>query len=156
MKEILYSSVTGNAAKLANVIKDFYNEDIYCGKIKEVTADTVFVGFWTTKNSCSKDIEDLLVSLNNKKIFLFGTCGYNNTEEFFNNVLNNVKSNINNTNEVIGSFICQGKVSDAKRENLKQTNPNYDNMASLLEESVNHPNEDDLNKLINTLKEIRL
>ncbi|MFI3329267.1 MAG: flavodoxin family protein [bacterium] len=147
MMEIIYSSITGNTKKLAETIKESLNENVYCGSLKEVLADTVFIGFWTTKNSCADDVKKVLESLNNKKVFLFGTCGYNNTPEFFNNILNNVKENINDSNTIIGEFMSQGAVSANKRKALEGSHPDYLNMIPKLDESLNHPNEDDLNKL---------
>lgn len=151
--EIMYSSVTGNTKKLAEFINDNISAS-YCGKLKEVLNEVVFVGFWTTKNSCADDVQKLLSSLNNKKVFLFGTCGYNNTPEFYNEILTNVKSHINPTNTIIGEFVCMGRVSDSKLNALKQTHPNYEQMLPLLNESLNHPNENDLENLKALLKNI--
>ncbi|MFI3251911.1 MAG: flavodoxin family protein [bacterium] len=148
--EIMYSSISGNTKKLAELINDKINAE-YCGKIKEVNSDTVYVGFWTTKNSCSDDVKRLLESLNDKKVFLFGTCGYNNTDEFYNEILTNVKANINSSNTIIGEFVCQAKVSEQKMKALQETNPNFDSMKPLLDESLNRPLESDLTKLVNSL-----
>ncbi|MFI3329385.1 MAG: flavodoxin family protein [bacterium] len=146
MKEIMFNSISGNTKKLALTIKEVLG-DVYCGDIKEVESDVVFVGFWATKNSCDPKVQALLESLNNKKVFLFGTCGYNNSQEFFDLVLDNAKAHINDTNEFIGGFVCQGKVSDAKQKSLKETHPNYEGLKPFLEESVNHPSVDDLDAL---------
>lgn len=153
MKEIMYSSITGNTLKLVDVIKD-HIEYSYCGKIKEVTSDTVYVGFWTIKNTCPNDVKELLVNLHNKNIFLFGTCGYDFTEEYYNEILTNVKSNINSSNNIIGEFMCQGKVSSNKMQSLKETNPSYELMLPKLQESINHPNASDLNRLKELLSTI--
>lgn len=146
MLEIMYSSITGNTMKLVEVIKDNVNYS-YCGKVKEVTSDVLYIGFWTMKNSCPNDIKELLSSLNNKKIFLFGTCGYDNTTTYYKEILDNVKQHINPSNTIIGEFMCQGKVSINKMESLKETNPNYLNMLPKLEESLHHPNQIDLTNL---------
>ncbi len=148
--EIMYSSISGNTKKLAELINSNVNAS-YCGKIKEVTSDVIYVGFWTTKNSCSDDVAKLLEGLNNKKVFLFGTCGYNNTEEFYNEILTNVKSKVNSSNTIIGEFICQASVSDAKMKALKETHPNYEKMKPLLEESLNRPLQSDLDNLLKLL-----
>lgn len=153
MKEIMYSSNTGNTEKLALTIKEVLG-DVYCGAIKEVSSDVVFVGFWATKNSCDAKVQKVLESLNNKKVFLFGTCGYNNSQEFFDTVLNNAKSYINDSNEFIGGYVCQGKVSENKQQSLQETHPNYEGLKPFLEESVNHPNIDDLAKLKELIKSL--
>lgn len=153
MKEIMYSSITGNTKKLAELINANV-EAGYCGKLKETEADTVFIGFWATKNSCSDDVKKVLEGLSNKNIFIFGTCGYNNSPEFYNEILGNVKSLVNSTNTIIGEFICQAPVSENKRKALKETHPNYENMVPKLEESLTRPTQNDLDQLVTLLKNL--
>lgn len=148
-KAIVYSSVSGNTKLLATQIKGLLTEETYCGKPDDSTldADFIFVGFWTIAFSCSKDIQEYLAKLNNKKIFLFGTAGYNDTPEFFEGILNSVKTHINDTNEVVGEYMCVGKVSQAKQDAIKNMDEEkFNNMKACLEASLAHPNEDDVVK----------
>lgn len=147
---VVYSSVTGNTAKLAETIKDRVDA-CYFGKPSDeaLTADVIFVGFWAIGNSCGADIKDFLEKLSNKKVFIFGTVGYDNTQEYFNSILDNVKANVPSSNVIIGSYVCQGKVSDAKKAQIKEKMPEkYEAIKDKLAESVNHPNEQDINGLI--------
>jgi len=146
---VVYSTVTGNTEKLAEVIKNKIG-DCYFGKPcdEALTADTIFVGFWAVGNSCSNDIKDFLEKLSDKKVFIFGTVGYGNTKDYYDIILDNVKPNLPSSNTLIGSYICQGKVSDAKQAQIKDTVPEkYEAIKDKLAESVNHPNEEDLNAL---------
>lgn len=155
---IVYSSVTGNTKKLAEAIKNKVGEG-YFGKPSDeaLSADTIFVGFWTAKNSCGEDIRKFIEQLSNKNIFIFGTAGYNNTEEYFKGILDSVKAHVPSSNTIIGSYMCQGKVSDAKQANLKETMPEkYESIKDNLVESANHPNENDINSLISELDKINL
>lgn len=150
---VVYSSITGNTKKLAEEIKNKVGE-CYFGKPcdEALMADVVFVGFWATKNSCSEDIKTFIEKLDNKKVFIFGTAGYNNTKEYFEEILESVKAYVPASNTIIGTYMCQGKVSDAKQENLKQVMPEkYEVIKDKLEESVNHPNEEDVNALIEAI-----
>ncbi|MBQ3420911.1 MAG: hypothetical protein IJH34_04445, partial [Romboutsia sp.] len=85
---IVYSSITGNTKKLAESIKNKIN-DCYFGKPSDeaLSADTIFLGFWTTKNSCSPDVQSFIEKLSDKNLFIFGTAGYNNTKEYFEQIL---------------------------------------------------------------------
>lgn len=145
MCTVVYNSLTGNTKMLAdtikNVLPDNDNDDI------------VFVGFWTDKgNADSKTIEYLKL-LRNKKIFLFGTCGFGGSEAYFDRILTNVKSNVDSSNQIIGEYMCQGKMPQSVRERylkMKESNncpPNIDALIDNFDKALSHPDEKDLEKL---------
>lgn len=145
MCTVVYNSLTGNTKMLAdtikNVLPDNDNDDI------------VFVGFWTDKgNADSKTIEYLKL-LRNKKIFLFGTCGFGGSEAYFERILTNVKGNIDSSNQIIGEYMCQGKMPQSVRERylkMKESNncpPNIDALIDNFDKALTHPDEKDLEKL---------
>lgn len=145
MYTVVYNSLTGNTKLLAdtikNVLPDNDNDDI------------VFVGFWTDKgNADSKTIEYLKL-LRNKKVFLFGTCGFGGSEAYFERILTNVKGNIDSSNQIIGEYMCQGKMPQSVRERylkMKESNncpPNIDALIDNFDKALTHPDEKDLEKL---------
>lgn len=151
---IVYSSVTGNTEKLAKAIKNHIGT-CYFGKPSDeaLEADVIFVGFWATKNSCSADIQSFIEKIANKKVFIFGTVGYDNTPAYFEEILNNVKDIVPASNTVIGTYACQGKVSEKKQEQLKEAVPEkYEAIKDNLAESVHHPNEKDIDGLLSAVK----
>lgn len=112
---IVYSSITGNTEIIAKAIKDTLDKDscIYFGKPDEIAdqdAPIIFVGFWVYKGSCSEEIKTYLRTLQYKKIVLFGTAGFDGSEEYYDAILEEVKQNIPESNKVIDSFMCQGKM----------------------------------------------
>lgn len=155
---VVYSSVTGNTKKLAEVIKNKVGE-CYFGKPSDeaLAADVVFVGFWAIGNSCGADVKNFIEKLSGKKVFIFGTVGYGNSKEYFDEILNNVKPHVPVSNTIIGTYICQGKVTDAIQTKIKESMPEkYELIKDKLAESVNHPNEDDINLLISEIDKIIL
>lgn len=85
---IVYSSITGNTKIIADAIQDVLDEStcVYFGKTDEVPsqdAEVIFVGFWVLKGSCTDEIKKYLATLENKKIFLFGTAGFGGSEDYF-------------------------------------------------------------------------
>lgn len=155
---IVYSSISGNTKKLAEEIKNKVGES-YFGKPSDeaLMADVIFVGFWTAKNSCGEDIKRFIEKLDGKNVFIFGTAGYNNTQEYFDGILDSVKAHVPSSNTIIGTYMCQGKVSDNKQASIKQTMPEkYELMKDNLAESVNHPNEADIKSLISELDKVLL
>ena len=154
-KAIIFSSATDNTKKLAQAIYDNLEDVIYCGKPSEeaLEADLIFVGSWTKGATCIPDIKECLGAITNKKLFLFMTAGYGSTEEFFAPIINSMKEAVNDTNKVVGTFICQGKVSDAKQAAIKKTDEaKYEAMKSELDNSTTHPDEADIAKLVAMIK----
>lgn len=147
---IVYSSITGNTKVIADTIKNVLDEKscIYFGKPDEVfshDADVIFVGFWVSKGSCTEEIKRYLETLKNKKIFLFGTAGFGGTEGYFENILTDVKQYIPESNKIIGSFICQGKMPHNVLERYQKLykeqpeNENILNMIANYKNALSHP-----------------
>ncbi len=146
---IVYSTVSKNTEKLAEVVKSMVGEVIHFGKANDeaLNADVVYVGSWTQAFTCTPDIKAFLEKLNNKKVFVFMTAGYGSSDEYLKPILNSMKAHINDTNEIIGEFICQGKVSNTKIEAIKKMDmAKYETMKEELEKSQSHPNDEDLEK----------
>lgn len=142
---IVYSSRTGNTEKLAATIHKVLPPDscFYYGTIdnvKDKLSNIIYIGFWTERGNADSLTIEFLKKLKNKKIFLFGTAGYGGSEDYFRNIINNVKKNIDSSNTLIGTFMCQGKMPLAVKER-------YENMAKQNNSSV------DINKLIRNFEE---
>lgn len=146
-KSIVYSSVTGNTQQLAEAINTQVSAD-YCGKVDDsaLDSDIIFVGFWAVGFSCDGNIEAFLKKLQGKKIFLFGTAGYDDKEEFFAKILDAVKAHIDSSNTIVGEFMCLGKVSPKKQEGLKEAGK-FDGMKDTLARGEVHPVQADLDNL---------
>ena len=142
---IIYDSITGNTKMLADLIK---------GKFVDVVgideADIVFVGSWTDKGNPSQKIQNELRKIRNKKIFYFGTCGFGGSKEYFEMLFKRAKKFIDESNEIIGYFYCQGKMPISVRnryEKILEDNPNDEQMKKNIENfdmALEHPNKKDL------------
>lgn len=150
---IVYSSNTGNTKIIAEAIKEeLSNEDIvYFGKPENnIEADIYIVGSWTDKGNCSSEIKEFLTKLNYKKIAYFGTAGFGGQTEYYETLFNRVKENINNTNQILGYFYCQGKMPMSVRdryEHLIKENPEDKNLQVSIknfDEALEHPNKEDI------------
>ena len=139
---IHYFSQTGNTKLLGDFLKDNIND-----------SKTIYVCFWTDKGNANQEALDYLKTLHHQKIFLFGTAGFGKSEEYFKRIINKVKESIDSTNEVVGSFMCQGKMPDSVLQrylSLKESDKAPKNIDLLIEnyyEALNHPNEEDLENL---------
>lgn len=154
---IVYSSKTGNTKMLAESIKEVVDTKkcSYFGTpLKEATqADLIFVGFWTDKGTCDETIKAFLHGLKDRDIFLFGTAGFGSDPFYYERILQNVSKNIDTSNTIIGSYMCQGKMPStvlARYEKMLQANPGDEKLLAFIhnyEGALAHPNKDDLNKL---------
>ena len=154
---IIFNSKTGNTRKLADAIHEALpqeNCDLFGAVEGDVPAsETLYIGFWTDKGSADKATAELLAKLKNRKIFLFGTAGFGGSEEYFTNILDNVKKLINESNTVVGEYMCQGRMPQSVRERylkMKEAPDHPANLDVLIQNfdcALSHPDANDLEKL---------
>lgn len=152
---IVYSSITGNTEIIAHAIKERLDEK-YCafygkpGAIVKQDAELIFVGFWVSMGSCSEEIKRYLQSLENKKFFLFGTAGFGGSENYFQKILKEIKEHISESNTIVDSFMCQGKMPNSVLERykkLREEQPKNSNILQMIhnyETALAHPDINDV------------
>lgn len=153
---IVYKSITGNTKQLAEAIQMTLKQEsiVYCGQPQDaIDADLYFIGSWTDKGMCDQEIRSFLQMLNHKQVAYFQTAGFGGSKSYYDNLLERAKEHLNDTNECLGSFFCQGKMPIGVRNryvNLLKEHPedrklqisieNFDNACS-------HPDVQDLNNV---------
>ena len=154
---IVFSSKTGNTKLLADTLHTCLPQESCCyfgtPDPAALEADELYVGFWTDKGTADEATTTLLKSLRNKKIFLFGTAGFGGSEEYYQKVLHNVRENIDPSNQIVGEYMCQGKMPMAMRERYVKMKedpnhkPNLDMLIENFDRALSHPDKADLEKL---------
>lgn len=155
---IIYSSRTGNTKILAEKIYNILPKEqcTYYGNIADIDktlSNILYIGFWTEKGTADLQTLTFLKQLKNKKIFLFGTAGYGGSQNYFEGIINNVKKNIDSSNTLIGTFMCQGKMPLSVKERYKkmqeQNNSSLkiDALIANFDRALSHPDAADLKKL---------
>ena len=97
--------------------------------------------------------------MRNRKIFLFGTAGFGGSESYFQAILDKTKAFVDDSNTVIGTYMCQGKMPLSVRERYMKMKeqpdhmPNIDAMVENFDKALSHPDADDLKKLANLVSE---
>ena len=160
---IVYSSNTGNTAMLAEVIKEELGSEgcKYFGGVDSKGSDTckIFIGFWTDKGTCAEDMGDFLKTLRKKEIFIFGTAGFGGSEEYYKRILKAVEKNIDSSNKIVGTYMCQGKMPIGIRKryekmmNGSKEDVKFKNLIDNFDRALSHPNEEDFKELIDRVKE---
>lgn len=122
-------------------------------------ADVVFVGFWCDKGSCSPAVQHFLQGLVGKRVFLFGTCGFGESDEYFAQILDRVRTYLPPDAQYIGGAMCQGKMGmGVKRryEGMLEKDPENAQARMLIDnwnKAQSHPNEDDVSRIAAAAKE---
>lgn len=119
----------------------------------------VYVGFWTDKGECDEGVKKFLKGLHHQKIFLFGTAGFGGDKSYFQGILIRVQTYMDDTNEIVGTHICQGKMPDSiKQRYLKMSlekphDEHTQQMIANLKEAVTYPGLQDLENLRSAILE---
>lgn len=160
---IIYDSITGNTKKLADVICECFNNGVkiykeYCDEI--LNFDLIFVGSWTDKGEPSDKIKKVYKNIHGKKIFVFGTCGFGGSDNYFKQLFERTMKYINEDNEIVGYYFCPGKISETiknKYDKILETNPNDLKTVKMLNNFnavSSRPNDDDLDKFEQMVRKI--
>lgn len=150
---IVYSSRTGNTALLAQTIREALpkEECRYFGEphAEALSADTLYVGFWTDKGTCDEPTAHFLQSLTDQKVFLFGTAGFGGAPAYFDQILSRVKANLASGVQVMGTYMCQGKMPQAVRDRYEamEESPRRAAMLENFDQALSHPDQGDLEGL---------
>ena len=130
---LITNSKSGNTAQLAQALREAFvvsDVQLVCdvelpdapdiAQLEDAAgqallADAVCVGFWCDKGSCTEGVAKLLERMDGKRVFLFGTCGFGGSQEYFDQILERVKGHLPQTAELAGAFMCQGKMGPGVR-----------------------------------------
>ena len=158
---IVYSTRTGNTEVLAKTVKAAIDESkiIYFGEPtpEALKADVIFVGFWTDKGMADQKTLDFLQTIKTKQIFLFGSCGFGKSKEYFQKIIARTEAKIDPSCLIVGRFMCQGRMPQSVRdryERMKQEEVKGLDVNLLIEnfdQALSHPDVDDLKNLVRTL-----
>ena len=154
---IICSSKTGNTLKLAQRAREVLGEKI----VDSVAdADTILLGSWTDKGGLDPSLAKTLPQLADKRVFLFGTCGFGGSQAYYDRVLDRFASALPEGARVIGRFMCQGQMPPAVRERyvqMAEKDPaRFEPMIENFDRALGHPSDSDLEAfqeaLLNALK----
>lgn len=152
---IIFSTITGNAFRLADAIQDevpnsigpyniYYIND---GVIKRF--DTFVLVYWCNHGTADDATIEFLSKLKNKKIIILGTLGVSTETEHAKKVYQNIHDLVIKDNILLGNFLCRGSI-DLNRTRQRLSIPMGEKGHLSKErfekqkESLGHPNKMDL------------
>ena len=142
---IICCSKTGNTRKLADRAREVLGEHDECSPAE---AQLVLLGSWTDKGGLDPSLAEKLPQLAGKRVFLFGTCGFGGSAEYYERVLERFASGRPEDAEVVGRFMCQGQMPPAVRERYvrmaEQDPKRFAPMIENFDRALGHPDAADL------------
>lgn len=171
---LITNSKSGNTAQLARALREaFAVSDVQLACDVELLdapdaaqledaagqallADAACVGFWCDKGSCTEGVAKLLERMDGKRVFLFGTCGFGGSQEYFDQIIERVKEHLPQTAELTGAFMCQGKMGPgvrARYEAMLAKDPTDARAQALIDNfdaALAHPSVDDLEAVMSS------
>ncbi|MGP1485605.1 MAG: flavodoxin family protein [Campylobacter sp.] len=156
---VIYTTKTGNTAKVGNAIAD----ELGCGAVNfsDVESlnldefDYIAIGFYVDKGDAETNFKNWLKSnIKNKKVGVFMTLGADPDNPHSVDCINKVKDVLRqNGNEILNEYFCQGAVSPemiAIMRKMGEAMPNDPRFAITPEReerwlrAASHPDENDL------------
>lgn len=149
---VLYSSKTGNTKKVAEAIASACPAGTECLDVKSAPADLAsydlaFVGYWVDKGTANAECKAYLEKINAPKVAVFATLGAYPDSDHAKESLKRGQDLV--PTEVVGGFLCQGKVDpvlvEAMKKMFPEGHPHGDNpeRRARIAEAAKHPNETD-------------
>ena len=161
---VVYSSKTGNTKLLAQTIRGALPAEdcMYFGAPDDcaLEADLVFAGFWTDKGDCDDSVASFLEKVADQKVFLFGTAGFGGASAYFDTILKRVQTHLPPKAQVIGSYMCQGKMPLSVRARYAKMLENPDHASNVPEmienfdRALSHPDAADLAALQQAVRSV--
>ena len=166
---IVYDSATGNTEQLAQAVAAALPEEgcLGFGRVGELepaaiaAADRVYAGFWTNRGDCTDEMAEVLVSLDDKEVFLFGTAGFGADQTYFAGVMARVARHVPETARIVGSFMCQGQMPPSVRARYERTKEAQPAQAARMEQlienfdaALGHPNDEDLAAIATAVRSV--
>lgn len=152
---VVYSSLSGNTKKVAQALYDGLEvEDKKLADIKDNPSfeeyDIIAVGYWVDKAGPCEAAKEYMMKIKNKSVFVFATLSFKaDSEHAFKSITNGVKV-VEENNEVIGHFICSGKLSESLIARFRKADPKTDHHAMTKEKEIrleitkSHPTKEEM------------
>lgn len=117
--QIIYSSLSGRTKRLAEAIETEVKKEYDCTihNLKDgaptVDGDVLLLGYWVDKGGPEQAMKAFMGSVEGKAVGVFATLGaYADGAHAVHSIANGVNE-VKEKNTVIGSYICNGALSDA-------------------------------------------
>lgn len=152
---VVYSSKTGNTKAVANAVGEVMPEGCEIFAVEEApeldSYDLVAMGFWVDRGTADAKAQAYMKRIQNRKIILFATLGAYPDSDHARDCMARAALLMDSSNELLGTFICQGKLDSKLIEGFKTLPKDHPHAMTperiaRHQEASKHPNEEDFDK----------
>lgn len=160
---VVYSSLTGNTKDVGEAIFKVLPEGSEIFSVEEAPSadgyENVAIGYWVDKGTADAKAAEYLQKTTNAKVFLFATLGAYPDSDHAAQSLDRGAALLGEGCEVIGKFICQGRISQAIMDRMRDMPADHPHAPTperlaRWEAASHHPNEEDFSAVQNKVKEV--
>ncbi len=161
---VAYSSLTGNTKKIGEAIWKVLPAGSDVFSVDEEhdwrNYEYIAVGYWVDKGTLDSKAMEYMEKITSKKVFVFATLGaYPDGDHAKSSLAKGVELMKENGNEVIGEFICQGRLSEAIMNRMKSFGPDHphgvtEERRKRWEIASQHPNEEDFEAVQELIRKV--
>lgn len=150
---IVYSSVTGNTKKVAEAVAAVFPQTVDLYTVETAPPadayDLIALGFWVDRGTADQKAQAYLRTIHGKKVALFATLGAYPDSDHAVKSMANAAALLTEDNELLGTFICQGKVTPRLVDKFKDFPPGHPHAMTpereaRHREAAKHPDTNDL------------
>ncbi|MCG8640493.1 MAG: flavodoxin family protein [Desulfobacterales bacterium] len=147
---IVYSSRTGNTRAVAEAVQEVFPPSCELVSVEEApdpeSYDVIAIGYWVDKGGPDKKAAAFMEGVKGKKVGLFGTLGAYPDSEHAHECRARALAMMAG-NDVLGQFLCQGKVDPKVLEMMAKMasdqHPMTEERKARIEEAKKHPDKAD-------------
>ena len=144
---VTYSSRTGNTKKVAEAIHKVMPAGTDLAPIESApdpdNYDLILLGFWVDRGTVDELAQSYMAKVTDKRVGLFATLGEYPDSAHARQSMENARELISPPNELVESFICQGRIDPALTERFRKLGHMTPERRKLHRDAAAHPNEDD-------------
>lgn len=168
---IAYNSKSGNTRTVAEALEraladggaqvsavQITPESVKRASVLTQAVDTVLVGFWCDKGSCTDEVAKVMAGLSGKRVFLFGTAGFGGDDAYFERILSSVRAKLPEDAIYLGGAMCQGRMGGevlARYEAMLADKPGDARIMAMIDNfhaAAHHPDEADLVAIVDAVR----
>ena len=161
--QIIYSSLSGKTRRLAEYLFSHLSQqeksihDLKDGPVV-IDGDIVLLGYWVDKGGPTKEMQELINGLKDKAVGIFCTLAYYADSS---HAANSVRAGVElaaKNNTVIGSYVCNGALSESMIASFRKNGNSGPHSASPENEirwaaMKNHPTENEMKLAVERFEE---
>ncbi len=155
--QVIYSSLSGRTQKVAEgIFNGICAEEKTIHNLKDgapvLDGDIIILGYWVDAGKPNEEMSKFMPEIKDKAVGLFCTLGFYADSAHAHNSIERGVDMVKDNNTIIGTYICNGSLSDQIKESSRKREFNQANEYRW-EVMKNHPTESEINLAVERFNE---